>query len=215
MNDENIIEKFKELIENNENKTERKFTQSVDMFIKFKDIDFEKQPEFKIDAVVQFPKNFVNNEIAVFADGETREKAKTVTKYTFGKNEISGMKDKKDRRIMRKVANNCEFFIAQKELMPLIGKTWGIVLGPRGKMPQIIPPNVDVIEIIERLKKSSRIRAKKGKQLQVKIGNEKMPINDLVENYKFVIEKISEKIDEHKISSIIIKTTMGKPIKVM
>lgn len=215
MSDEEIVKKFEEVINNKENKTERKFTQSVDVIINFKDIDFEKQPEYKIDEIIQFPKNFVNNEVAVFADGETGVNAKKYAKYVFGKNEILGMKDKKDRRLMRKVANECEFFLSQPELMQHVGKIWGIILGPRGKMPQIIPPKSDIASIIDRLKKSTRLRAKKGRQIFMKIGNEKMPIEDLVENYKFVIEKITEKIDKSKISKIIVKTTMGKPVKIM
>ncbi|MDI6730746.1 MAG: 50S ribosomal protein L1 [Candidatus Altarchaeum sp.] len=205
----NVAEKFKEMIEKSPKK---KFVQSVDVALKFKDIDFKK-PENKIDLTIALPKGIGREQnIGIFADGDRFVEAKKITDNVFGKDDINNLKNSK--RKIRKIANECAFFISQQDLMGLIGKTWGTILGPRGKIPQIMPPNAPLAPIFERLKKSIKITSKKNNVLYAKIGNEKMPVDDLIANYNALMEGITEKADKKKIAAIYLKTTMGQPIRI-
>ncbi len=204
-----VEEKFKEMIEKSPKK---KFVQSVDVVLKFKDIDFKK-PENKIDLTLALPKGIGREQkIGIFADGDRFVEAKKITDNVFGKDDINSLKNSK--RKIRKIANECAFFMSQQDLMGLIGKTWGTILGPRGKIPQIMPPNAPLAPIFERLKKSIKITSKKNNVLYAKIGNEKMPVDDLMANYNALMEGIAEKADKKKIAAIYLKTTMGQPVRI-
>ncbi|NCN65126.1 MAG: 50S ribosomal protein L1 [Candidatus Altiarchaeum hamiconexum] len=204
----NVAEKFKEMIEKS---SKRDFVQSVDMAVKFRDIDFKK-PENKINLIIALPKGPGKEQtVGIFAEGDGLVEAKKITDKVFGKNDINGLKDSK--RKLRKIANECAFFMSQQDLMGLIGKTWGTILGPRGKIPQILLPNAPIAPIFERLKRSICVVSKKGRVVYAKIGNEKMPADDLIANYNTVVENIAEKVDKKKIAAIYIKTTMGRSVR--
>ncbi len=206
----NIEEKFKEMLEK---AGKRNFVQSVDMVIKFKNIDFKK-PENKITMVIALPKGpGKEQKIGIFATGDRFVEAKKITDIVFDKDTINSLKDSK--RKLRKIANECAFFLAQQDLMGLIGKTWGSILGPRGKIPQILPPNVPIAPVVERLKKSIVVTTGKSNVAYAKIGNEKMAIEDLIANYNAVMEKILEKVDQRNIDKVYIKTTMGEPVRIL
>lgn len=202
-----VSDKIKEALENSNKK---KFKQSVEIAINFKEIDMEK-PENKLDLAVFLPKGIGKEvNIGVFAEGDIAVKAREFSNYVLGRKEIQEY----DRRKMRKIANSCAFFMAQPELMGVLGKTWGIVLGPRGKMPQIIQQNVDFSQVIPRLKQTIKIKTKKNPTIHARIGTEEMPVEDLVENYHAIMNAIEKKIEKTKIRSIYVKTTMGKPIRI-
>lgn len=203
-----VAEKFKEMIEKS---PKRNFIQSVDIAVKFRDIDFKKS-ENKINLTVTLPKGVGKEQtVGIFAEGDRYVEAKKITDKVFKKDDINALKDSK--RKLRKIANECAFFISQQDLMGLIGKTWGTVLGPRGKIPQILPPNTPIAPIFERLKKSIAVTSKKSNVVYAKIGNENMHTEDLMANYTYLMEKITEKVDASKIAAVYIKTTMGHPIR--
>lgn len=204
-----IAEKFKEAIEKS---PKRNFVQSVDIAIKFKDIDF-RRPENKIDLTIALPKGIGREQkIGIFAEGDRYVEAKKITDMVFGKDDIIALKNSK--RKIRKIANECAFFISQHDLMGLVGKSWGTILGPRGKIPQILPPNAPITPIYERLKKSIKITSKRNNVVHAKIGNEKMLVEDLAANYNAVIGGIASKVDKRKIAAVYVGTTMGPSIRI-
>jgi len=98
--------------------------------------------------------------------------------------------------------------------MPLVGKLLGPYLGSRGKLPEIIPPNVDVKSTISKLKQSIRIRVKNQPVISCGIGTEDMPTEAISENALTVINEIEKLIEgKGRIKAIYIKKTMGKPIR--
>jgi large subunit ribosomal protein L1 len=100
-------------------------------------------------------------------------------------------------------------------MMPLIGKTWGVVLGPRGKMPQPVPDSADLTNVTNRIKNTVRIRSKKNPTIQVPVGIEDMSPDDLADNVSVVLDAVERIIPKEKIQSAYLKTTMGSVIKLM
>ena len=49
-----------------------------------------------------------------------------------------------DKRRARKVVDGIDYFVAEISMMADIGKSLGVVLGPRGKMPRPVPPTTDI-----------------------------------------------------------------------
>jgi large subunit ribosomal protein L1 len=112
----------------------RNFTQSVDVVITIKDLDVRK-PENRIDEEVFLPNGRGKKvKIAFIADGELALLAKNAgADLVINKTELEELG--KDRKEAKKMANRHDFFVAQADMMPLVGRFLGPVLGPRKKCP--------------------------------------------------------------------------------
>lgn len=189
----------------------RNFTQSVEISINFKNTNME-DAENKLNLSILLPKGRGKDvEIGAFADGDMSLKAKEISKHVLNKKELESYAESK--RKMRKFADDCYSFVAQADLMPVIGKAWGIVLAPRGKMPQPIPANADLKPIISRLKNTVRIKSKKNPTVNVPVGVENMSPEDLTENIMAIMNAIEKQVSDDKIASVYFKPTMGQVVR--
>lgn len=123
----------------------------------------------------------------------------------------------KSPRQARKIAKKYDFFIAAAPLMPKIGRYLGRYLGPRNKMPQVVPPTMTNLEpIVEKLKRTVRVQLKNNPVVHAPIGTEDMEDEKLAENAEAVLNAIINKLErgENQVKSVYIKTTMGPAVKV-
>ncbi len=191
----------------------RKFDQSVDLAINLKEVDMNK-PENRIDEELVLPHGRGKDlKVAVIADGELAHQAKKITDGVIVKEELEEMaKNKKDAK---KIVNKYDFFIAQTDLMTAVGRFLGPILGPRGKMPKPIPPNIQIAPIVERLKKTIKIKTKEKPVINVPVGTESMDDERITENIEAVLSLVTRKLvrGTSNIKSVYIKTTMGPSIK--
>jgi len=192
---------------------ERKFKQSLEMIMVFRDIDVKKG--FAINEVIQLPKEMSQPaKICVMASGDMGSKAKGANADEVLDNDsITTLAQ--DKRQSRKLLNKYDFFLADTKLMPVVGKSLGQLMGPRGKMPTPVPFNADIQSFLNRFKKSIRVRLKSSLALSCKIGDESMDEADLATNASTIISAIEKKLPngEKNIKKIMIKTTMGKVVK--
>jgi large subunit ribosomal protein L1 len=88
------------------------------------------------------------------------------------------------------------------------------MLGPRGKLPKILAG--DANSTIKNLKKSVKIKIKDAPVMQFKVGSENMSDEDVAENIEAVIKFLEHRLPKGKVNigKIMMKTTMGVPIKV-
>ena len=209
---ENVLKALTQMREASE---KRKFTQSVDLMISLKDIDLKK-PESRIAEEVVLPHGIGKpRKLAMFAEGELARKARDAgADSIFGREDIGTLQ--KDRKRAKQIANGHDSFIAQADLMPLIGKQLGPVLGPRAKMPKPVPPKVDPSLIIERYRKTVRVRTREHPTLHVPVGVESMADEQLAENIRAVLDVIEHKLERgfSQVGSLYVKTTMGKSVRI-
>jgi len=201
-----VIKKVK-----SENK-QRKFTQSVELIINFKDIDVKKG--FALNEIVQIPKTSSPATVCVMATGDMGQKAKQANAdAVIGTAELE--KFATNKRESRKFINKYDFFLADTKVMPLVGKTLGQFLGPRGKMPTPVPFDAPIESFLQRFRSSIKVRTRASLSISCKIGDESMEDADLAINAHTVISAIEKKLPngEKNIKKIMIKTTMGKPVK--
>lgn len=207
-----ILNAVKEAKEKSE---KRKFNQSVELILKLQDVDM-KSPEARIQEVVELPHALEKpNKICVIASGELALKArKANADHVVERSELEGLAGKKQE--MRKIANEYDFFIAEAPLMPLIGKTLGSVLGPRGKMPVPVPPSADIASLIAKHRKTLTIRLRNQPILQSRIGMENMKDEEITENILMVLRVLEAKLKRgmKNIKFAYIKTAMGTPVKI-
>lgn len=209
-----IIEAVKNALDE-KNNVKRKFTQSVDLVINLKDVDLNK-PENRIDEEIELPKGRGREaRIAVFASGELALKAKEVADTVISPEQIKELAE--DKKKAKKLAEEHDFFIAEAPLMPTIGRSLGRILAPRGKMPKPVPPHIEIKGLVEKLRKSVRVRSKDKPTFHCLVGREDMKAEDLAENIEAVLERVESKLERGRmnIKSVYVKTTMGKPVRVI
>ena len=192
---------------------ERKFKQSVELIMVFKDIDVKKG--FAINETVQLPKKLSQPaSVCVVASGDLGLKAKSANadRVVDGAeiNQVGA-----NKRASRKLINGYDFFLSDTQLMATVGKTLGQFMGPRGKMPTPVPFNAPIDSILERFRSSIRVRLRNSLSLACKIGDESMSDDDLAANAHAVINIVEKKLPsgDKNIKKIMIKTTMGKIVK--
>ncbi len=190
----------------------RNFKQSVELILVLKDVD-PKSQEAKVRETILLPKN-VNKEvrICVVAEGEMAIKAREAGAHrVLTKADLPSI----DRKAAKKIASECNWILVRSDLMGLAGKILGPALGPRGKVPVPVPVNVEISAIVERYKRAVYVRNKDQLQVSCRIGTEDMDPRDIAENALAVISAIEAKLPNHdkNIGEIIVKTTMGPPVK--
>jgi len=191
---------------------ERKFKQSVELIITFKDIDVKKG--FALNEVVQLPKTSSPATVCIIATGDMSQKAKVAkADSVIGTEELE--KFGANKRESRKFINKYDFFLADTKVMPTVGKTLGQLLGPRGKMPTPVPFDASIEAFLERFRSCIKVRTRASLSVSCKIGDVSMEDADLAINAHAVLSAIEKKLPngEKNMKKILIKTTMGKPIK--
>jgi len=189
-----------------------KFKQSLELIINFKDIDVKKG--FAINEVVQLPKTNSPATVCVIATGEMSQKAKAANADSvIGNEELA--KFEANKRESRKFINKYDFFLADTKIMPTVGKALGQLLGPRGKMPTPVPFDAPIDAFLARFRTSIKVRTRASLSISCKIGDESMEDSDLATNAFTVLNTIEKKLPngEKNIKKVMIKTTMGKPVK--
>jgi len=204
-----IEEKIKEAKEKSK---PRKFAQTWDLIFNLRDIDLKK-PENRMNLEFSLPEGLGREtKTVVFADSLFAD-AKKHADLVVTKAEIPKLA--KDKKKLKKLANQYEWWFGEAPLMPMIGKDLGAVLGTRGKMPKPVPPKMNMEGMIKRAKNSIRIRLTNTPVIQVAVGSETMPDEKIGKNIESVINFVNEKLPKGKnnVKNISIKLTMGKPVK--
>jgi len=214
MNKENCIKAIKEARESKK----RNFTQTFELIINLKDLDLKK-PDNQVETWIQISYPGKPIKIGCLIGPELKESATGVCETIIMHDDFPIYA--KDKKKTKKLADSCDFFIGQANIMPDIAKNFGRILGTRGKMPNpkagcVVPPNANLKPLVEKLKKTLKLKAKIQPTIKCVIGNEKMKDEEIAENIQTVYNQIIHVLpkEKHNIKNIIIKSTMGKPIKI-
>ncbi len=203
-----ILNKIKEAKEKSK---PRKFIQAWDLSVVVKGINLKKpENSFSSDFILPHGRG-KDIKLAVIADKLVPE-AKGKAELIIKKDEIEKLA--KDRKKLKRIVNNYTL-LGEVSLMPQIGKHWGRVLGPRGKVPKPIPPNVKLEPFLQIAKKNIRIVLKGNPVINAVVGSDDMPDESVAANviavYNFIKEKLPKGIGNIRVARI--KLTMGKPAK--
>ena len=202
--------KLEQAIELIKKDKERKFNQSVDLIVNLRKIDLKKT---QINSFVTLLHKIKEKKVCGFIE------SKSSVINTIPKSQFPIYKDKKK---VKKLIKEYDFFIASAPNMPLVATTFGRVLGPAGKMPS---PKLGILsddseknvkELIERINKTVRVQTKEP-SIKVSIGKLSMKENELVENATQIYNSVLNELPNGKdnIKSVIVKSTMGKPFRVV
>lgn len=193
----------------------RNFVQSFDLMLGFRNLDLNK-PENRITAEVLLPHGTGKSlKVMMFAEGELAGKAKEAgADLVMGRKEIEALAG--DRRKAKEIVETHDAFLAQADMMPLIGKQLGPVLAPRGKMPKPVPVSADPKPLIERSRGITRINVRTQPVVHMLVGREDMSDDQLADNIDAILRAVESRLPRgfRQVKSVYLKTTMGKPVKV-
>ncbi|SDJ59332.1 LSU ribosomal protein L1P [Halovenus aranensis] len=198
-----------------EDAPDRNFRETVDLAVNLRDIDLN-DPSNRVDESVVLPEGTgQETSIVVFADGETAVRAEEVADDVLSPEELADLGDNENEA--KDLAGDTDFFLAEEALMQDIGRYLGTVLGPRGKMPDPISPDDDVVEMVERLKNSVMIRSGDRRTFHTRVGAEDMSAEEIADNIDVIVRRLEADLEKGplNIGSIYVKTTMGPAVEVV
>ncbi len=188
---------------------EMKFNQSVDLIINLQKFDLKKTP---LNLFVSVPYKIKERRIGAFLEARN-SKVDTIIKEDFRKYN--------DKKAIKKLVEDYDFFIAQASVMPAVATTFGRALGPAGKMPS---PQLGILvnaddKVIEELKQKVNTTVKvkaKEPSIKVAIGKQSMKDEEIIENILTVYNALVKALprDKENIKNVEIKFTMTKPQKI-
>jgi large subunit ribosomal protein L1 len=190
----------------------RKFRQSWDLTINLKGIDLKKpENRFRLDFMLPEGRGKPLR-VCVIADSLASE-ARKHADLVIGKDDIDTLG--KDRKRLKRLAREYDWFFGEATLMAQIGKSLGTVLATRGRMPRPVPPKVSIAPFIGRARKSAMIALKESPVLHIPVGSEDMKPEQVARNaeaaYRAVLEKLPK--GSNSVKSVYIKLTMGRPVR--
>ncbi len=215
----NLVERvqiLKAVNEAVEKAPKRNFQESMEISINLKNLDMA-QPKNRIDETMILPKGTGKTvKIAVLGKGDITTQAKAASvDLIIGPEEIERLGG--EPREARKMAEEYNFFLAETAVMPLVGRYLGTRLGPRGKMPQPVPPGMDVGPIVERLRNSVKFRTKDKMTFHVRVGSTGMSPEDVAENIDAIMKKVESSLasGSMNVRSVYVKTSMGPAVRLI
>ena len=196
----------------------RKFKQTVDLTINFKNIDFKKA-ENQVDVDVALPHSVGKGDgkVALFVrDKEFAAQAKGIVDRVIMEDEIKSINKKQ----LAEMTSEYIGFLSEGPVMLTVGKYLGQTLAPKNRMPKPVTHDLKQVQaMVGRLRSVVKVSNKKGKYMplvHISVGKEEMDDEKIAENtlavYQAVLPAIGNKTVNVK--SVLLKMTMSSPVKV-
>jgi large subunit ribosomal protein L1 len=194
-----------------------KFKQSVELVVNVTGVDLSK-PQNRFSEVVELPNDLgrKRRKILVVASGNLALEAGRTegVSRVIEREELEALVGRK--KDAKKIAKEYDFVLVEPSLMGLAARALGAALGSRGKTPIPIPPGTDIKAFVKRYLNSVQITLRKTPQVACLVGVEEEKDEKIAENVETVLNQIVDKLEKRQrsISSIYLKTTRGKPVRV-
>jgi large subunit ribosomal protein L1 len=194
-----------------------KFKQSVELVVNVTGVDLSK-PQNRFSEVVELPNDLgrKRRKILVVASGNLALEAGRTegVSRVIEREELEALVGRK--KDAKKLAKEYDFVLVEPSLMGLAARALGAALGSRGKTPIPIPPGTDIKAFVKRYLNSVQITLRKTPQVACLVGVEEEKDEKIAENVETVLNRIVDKLEKRQrnISSIYLKTTRGKPVRV-
>ena len=197
-----------------EDAPERNFRETVDLAINLRDLDLN-EPSNRIDESIVLPSGTgQETKIVVFAEGETALRAEDAADDVLDGDELADLGDDDDAA--KDLAEETDFFIAEEGMMQDIGRYLGTILGPRGKMPEPLSPDDDVVETVNRMKNTVQLRSGDRRTFHTRVGAEDMSAEGIADNIDVIVRRLHADLEKGplNIDTVFVKTTMGPAVEV-
>ncbi len=203
-----------ELVKKGKESKERKFPESVEAFLTFRDVD-PKKTDLNINETVYLPHPGSRRASVCFVgSGDLLLRAKNAK--VDGAIEPAQLESYAgNKKEAKSLARQYDFFLADTALMPRIGRILGQYLGPRGKIPTAVPPNAQIEAMINRTRGAVRVRSRGSLGASGLVGDRKLSDPEIADNILAMIQAVQKKLPngDKNIKTVGVKTSMGKLVK--
>ena len=194
----------------------RNFVQSFDVIISLRDLDL-KRPNENVNFYLSLPAKIIKpKKVCAFVAAELEEQAKKYCDKTITIPEF----DNFDKKAIKKLANEFDYFIAQANIMVKVAAKFGRILGTRGKMPNpkagcVVPPKANVQAVVQKLQTLILLKTNKSPVVHATIGGESASDEDIIKNATSIVDQVIHHLPNEaaNVKNVYLKLTMSKPVK--
>jgi large subunit ribosomal protein L10Ae len=188
----------------------RNFTETIELQIALKNYDPNKDKRFS--GTVRLPlapkKKFT---VAVIGDAKHLEDAKKAGVTAYSQDDLKKLK--KDKKLVKKLANSADAFLASATLIRMIPRLLGPGLNKAGKFPTALGANDDINEKVagQQATIKFQLKSKKALNLGVAVANVTMTEEECLTNITLAVNFFVSLLSKNwqQVKRIYIKSTMG------
>jgi len=188
----------------------RGFTETIELQVALKNYDASKDKRFA--GVVRLPIAPRNKfTVCIIGDAKDVERAKVAGIPSMTQDDLKKLK--KDKKLVKKLANSYDCFLASATLIRMIPRLLGPGLNKAGKFPAVLGANEDIAEKVQNQKASIKfqLKAKKALCLGVPVANVGMSADDVQANTTLAVNFMVSLLSKNwqQVKRLYIKSTMG------
>jgi len=186
------------------------FLETIELQVALKNYDAAKDKRFA--GVVRLPIAPKNKfTVCIIGDAKDVERAKVAGIPSMTQDDLKKLK--KDKKLVKKLANSYDCFLASATLIRMIPRLLGPGLNKAGKFPAVLGANEDITEKVAAQKASIKfqLKAKKALCLGVPVANVGMNNADVQANTTLAINFMVSLLSKNwqQVKRLYIKSTMG------
>ena len=190
----------------------RNFIESIELQIALRDVNL-KDPSQRFNVETKMPHAIKKDiHIGLFAEGDLAVRAEAEGLTVLSKSQLE--QTAKDIKAAKTLADSHDFFLAERQFMPLVGRFYGKVLGPRGKMPKPVASNVDVPTLKSDYARTIRLRLRENACINTRVGTLANSDEELAENISSALGAVQSRLfrGADMIRQVYIKSTMSPSV---
>eukprot|EP00389_Voromonas_pontica_P016309 GDKH01025495.1.p1 GENE.GDKH01025495.1~~GDKH01025495.1.p1 ORF type:complete len:218 (-),score=81.41 GDKH01025495.1:252-905(-) len=188
---------------------ERKFKESIDLQVNLKNYDAQKDKRFS--GSLRLPNNCrPKMKVGVIADLILEDACKKIGIETMNMDDLKKLN--KNKKLVKKLADKYDAFLASQPLIPQIPRLLGPGLNKAGKFPTVITHADKITEKVDELKAQVKFQLKKVLCMGVAIGHVGMTDEQVRQNATLSINFLVSLLKKNwnNVKTLHVKSTMGK-----
>jgi len=194
----------------------RNFAQTVELQLSLKDVDPTKDKRFS--GTVRLP-HVPRNKLGICLIGDQKhvDEAKSLG-LTIDTTDLDSLKKfNKDKKLVKKWAKKYDQLLASDTVLKKVPVVVGPILNRIGRFPQVVSHSEPLDKKIEDIKATVKWQLKKVTDMGAAVGNMEMTDEQLRQNIMMALNFLVSLLKKgwHNLKSVNIKSTMGKPSKIL
>ena len=211
---QNVVDAIKEMRE--KKVKDRKFLETVELQISLKDYDPQKDKRFV--GSVRLPNTARPKlKLCIIADAKHAEEVQK-NNIDIDVTDLDTLKKfNKDKKLVKGWAKKYTLLLASDTVLKKVPVVVGPILNRIQRFPQVVSHNTPLAQTVEDVRASVKFQLKKVTCMACAVGRVDMTDDELRTNIMMALNFLASLLKKgfHNLKTVYIKTTMGKPIRLL